>query len=102
MSLLAVKRSDTTGAEQTRQLLKLTKMFRKFLSQHPTQGQDTTGDILVSEWGTTASGGSLPDDLQKWVIPVVNGARCRYDYPGELIADSMICAGLPDGGKDSC
>ncbi|CAL8110306.1 unnamed protein product [Orchesella dallaii] len=121
-----VKRSDTTGAEQRRQvtaiiinedydgwtnendiaLLTLDQPFD--INENvsavplPTQGQDTTGEILVSGWGTLSSGGSLPDVLQKVAIPVVDDATCQQNYPNELIAESMICAGLPEGGKDSC
>ena len=37
-------------------------------------------------------------------MPVVGDAECNdaYASSGYGIADSMICAGLPDGGKDSC
>jgi len=68
----------------------------------PRQMQDTTGDIVVSGWGRLSSGGRLPDILQKVQIPVVDDAKCQRQYPDELIAPSMICAGLDAGGKDSC
>ncbi|ODM98784.1 Trypsin-1 [Orchesella cincta] len=121
-----VKRSDTTGGEQRRQvtriivhedydgwtnendiaLLTIDQPFE--LNENvsaiplPTQGQDTPGEVLVSGWGTLQSGGSLPDVLQKVAIPVVDDATCQQNYPDEVIAGSMICAGLPEGGKDSC
>lgn len=63
----------------------------------PTQEQQTTTDIIVSGWGTTTQGGSLPDILQ-WVrLPIVSDAECRNNYPGETILDSMLCAGFPNG-----
>merc|ERR1712055_817493 len=57
---------------------------------------------IVSGWGTTSSGGSLARILQKVTVPVVSDEDCRSSYGQSAIADSMICAGLDQGGKDSC
>jgi len=68
----------------------------------PSHAPDATGQTcFVSGWGTLESGASgLPDDLQ-WVgVPTVTNAQCNEAYNG--ITSSMICAGLPTGGKDSC
>ena len=35
-------------------------------------------------------------------VPVVSDADCRKAYGVSDITDSMICAGLDAGGKDSC
>ena len=35
-------------------------------------------------------------------MPVTSDQRCREAYGEDAIADSMICAGLEEGGKDSC
>ena len=35
-------------------------------------------------------------------VPVVSDDDCRDSYGQNDIADSMICAGLDAGGKDSC
>ena len=56
----------------------------------------------VSGWGTTSEGGSLASELMKVDVPVVSDDNCRDSYGQNDIADSMICAGLPQGGKDSC
>merc|ERR1712077_54581 len=56
----------------------------------------------VSGWGTTSSGGSLASVLMKVDVPVVSDDDCRDAYGQSDIADSMICAGLDEGGKDSC
>jgi len=62
-------------------------------------------DAIVTGWGTLSEGGlSLPNLLHKVTVPVVGDETCNENYSssGYAIADSMICAGLPDGGKDSC
>ena len=56
----------------------------------------------VSGWGTTSEGGSLAKVLMKVELPVVSDAKCRDAYGQNDIADSMICAGTDEGGKDSC
>merc|ERR1712176_1385745 len=56
----------------------------------------------VSGWGTTSEGGSLGRVLQKVDVPVVSDADCRDSYGSSSVYDSMICAGFPQGGKDSC
>jgi len=68
----------------------------------PSHAPDATGQTcFVSGWGTLQSGASgLPDDLQWVAVPTVTNAQCNQAYNG--ITDSMICAGLPTGGKDSC
>lgn len=69
----------------------------------PTFQQQTSGRIVVSGWGTTQSGGSLPNRLQKVEIPVVPDDVCQQAYTQETILSSMLCAGLlGEGGKDSC
>ena len=55
-----------------------------------------------SGWGTTSAGGSLANVLKKVTVPVVSDADCRDAYGQDDVADSMICAGLDAGGKDSC
>ena len=68
----------------------------------PSQGQSSSGDSLISGWGTLSSGGQTPSELQKVVIPIVSDDECRDAYGDLQIADSMICAGVPEGGIDSC
>lgn len=55
----------------------------------------------VSRWGTTKSGGESPDRLQAVDVPIVSEEECQRAYAGEITA-GMICAGSPEGGKDSC
>ncbi|CAL4132745.1 unnamed protein product, partial [Meganyctiphanes norvegica] len=55
----------------------------------------------VTGWGTTSSGGSTSYTLQEITIPTMSNSDCKSSY-GSSIYDVMICAGLPEGGKDSC
>jgi len=72
----------------------------------PTQGQETEAgtECTVTGWGTTSEGGFiLPNKLHKVNVPVVSDEECNEAYSGtNPIQDHMICAGLPEGGKDSC
>ena len=48
----------------------------------------------------------MPTNLQWVAVPTVTNAQCAqsYDqlYGDGSITSSMICAGPPEGGKDSC
>lgn len=59
------------------------------------------GNSIVMGWGTLREGGSLATTLMEVTVPLVTTEECLSAYPGE-INDSMICAGLKEGGKDSC
>lgn len=57
--------------------------------------------FVVSGWGTTSEGGSLPSTLRQVTVPYVNDGDCSDAYgSGNIFGDVMICAG--EGGKDSC
>jgi trypsin len=61
-------------------------------------------NVWTSGWGTTSEGSyALPNLLNKVEIPLVTTKNCNAAtaYNGD-ITDRMICAGLPQGGKDSC
>nr|KAF6274903.1 kallikrein related peptidase 13 [Myotis myotis] len=56
----------------------------------------------VSGWGTTISPRvSFPQALQCANIQLRSDEECRQAYPGR-ITRNMVCAGSPEGGKDSC
>ncbi|KAK7168007.1 hypothetical protein R3I94_002152 [Phoxinus phoxinus] len=59
--------------------------------------------MWVTGWGTIYSGVSLPSPqiLQEVDVPLVGNSKCNCLYSG-TITDNMMCAGLPEGGKDSC
>lgn len=58
-------------------------------------------DFVTAGWGTTSESGGLSKNLLKVTVPFVSKEACEAAYPGQL-TDSMICAGFPEGGKDSC
>ncbi|XP_039437950.1 trypsin alpha-3-like [Culex pipiens pallens] len=55
---------------------------------------------VVSGWGLTQQGGSLPANLRAVDIPVVAQATCQAQWGSGRILASMVCAGEP--GRDSC
>jgi len=42
-----------------------------------------------------------PQILQEVDVPLVGNSKCNCLYGGS-ITDNMMCAGTPEGGKDSC
>ncbi|KAH7304750.1 trypsin-like cysteine/serine peptidase domain-containing protein [Stachybotrys elegans] len=67
-------------------------------------GSDPAGGSTseTAGWGTTSSGsGSLPVQLLKVSVPIIARSSCQTMYPDAVFTD-MVCAGLPQGGKDSC
>merc|ERR1712037_450321 len=74
----------------------------------PAPMQETAAGSMatVTGWGTLSEGTlGLPNVLHKVDVPVVSDEDCKASYGAagvDSVADSMICAGLPEGGKDSC
>lgn len=61
----------------------------------------------VYGWGDTGGDGSYATKLQSARVEVLADRDCAEAYPGgagggEYRQDTMVCAGLPDGGKDAC
>lgn len=56
---------------------------------------------FISGWGTLASGGNQPNVLIQAKVPLVSKEQCLGAYPNR-IDDSMLCAGLDQGGVDAC
>ena len=70
-------------------------------SKLPLPIDDINKKCWITGWGTLSSGGSSPDKLMQVDVPLVSKARCLKGYPGK-IHDSMLCAGLDQGGIDAC
>jgi len=84
--------------------LNLGEEFRTRAIELAATGFSATGNCNVTGWGRVASGGALPAELRTVTVPIVSDAVCneRYNGAGYDIYDSMICAGIEEGGKDSC
>jgi trypsin len=60
-------------------------------------------NLTTAGWGTTENSSGTADILRKVDVPLVPNSLCAASYPSPLtITDRMMCAGLAEGGKDSC
>ena len=57
-------------------------------------------DSIVCGWGTTESGGTQSKVKLQVTVPIVSNKECLANVTG--IDTTMLCAGLPQGGKDAC
>ncbi|KAK0091685.1 hypothetical protein PV326_002856, partial [Microctonus aethiopoides] len=58
---------------------------------------------IAAGWGTTREDGKPSCVLQEVEVPVMSLQECRNtSYSPRMISDNMLCAGYPDGKKDSC
>jgi secreted trypsin-like serine protease len=55
-------------------------------------------------WGSTtaAPAGDFPDALRQTVLEVEADSACSEVYGDGYVAATMLCAGLPQGGRDTC
>ncbi|XP_053698574.1 trypsin-1-like [Sabethes cyaneus] len=70
----------------------------------PLEGPTYEGyNSIVTGWGKLADG-SFPGTLQELNVPILSYEDCKNQsgYYGFQINDHMLCAGVPEGGKDSC
>ncbi|KAK2829439.1 hypothetical protein Q7C36_017429 [Tachysurus vachellii] len=60
--------------------------------------------VWITGYGQVASNVSLPypQTLQEVQVPIVSNSDCAKVYGSNVILDNMICAGITQGGKDSC
>ena len=70
-------------------------------SNLPLPLDDLNKKCWITGFGRLASGGASPTKLMQVDVPLVSKARCLKGYPG-AIHDSMLCAGLDQGGVDAC
>lgn len=64
-----------------------------------------TNDGKDAETGEVVRAGDpryFTNDLMQVELPVVDQTSCSQAYPGNRIDRRVVCAGLPEGGKDSC
>lgn len=58
--------------------------------------------VTITGWGALLEGGASPEILQSVDVPIISNEECGEKYNPSPILDSMICAGIPTGGKDAC
>ncbi|CAG2057579.1 unnamed protein product [Timema podura] len=70
----------------------------------PALGKSFTGyEGLVTGWGVTAQNGPVSQVLNEVRVPIMSNDDCKKsDYGERRITENMMCAGYPDGKKDSC
>ncbi|MGW0822357.1 S1 family serine peptidase [Streptomyces sp. NPDC002845] len=70
----------------------------------PAYRPDTSA--VVYGWGDTTGAGDYARSLRAARVRVLPDAVCEEAYPGNVdgmyLADSMVCAGEPAGGRDAC
>jgi len=71
------------------------------LACFPTSDPIPGESCAITGWGTLKSGGGQPDKLQVAHVPIIKQDDCKKKYKNQ-IHESMVCAGYPEGGKDSC
>lgn len=68
----------------------------------PPSGETWQGWMaIVTGWGTQFFGGPVSDVLMEVSVPVWSQDRCKEAF-AHRIQDTVICAGAPEGGRDSC
>lgn len=57
----------------------------------------------VTGWGLTIEddSSSMATRLKYTTVPLITNAQCNIPYRGRVTPD-MVCAGLPEGGRDAC
>ncbi|KAM7342802.1 trypsin-1-like [Cochliomyia hominivorax] len=69
----------------------------------PSKEKNFEGEIgIASGWGATSEGGSLAQKLMHVSVPIISNEECNEKYGENRITENMMCAGVPEGNKDSC
>ncbi|XP_069505706.1 transmembrane protease serine 9 [Ambystoma mexicanum] len=56
---------------------------------------------FITGWGSTKEGGLMSRQLQKGTVSIIGDQACKKFYPIQ-ISTRMLCAGVTQGGVDSC
>src|SRR5262249_62376710 len=59
-------------------------------------------DVLTNQPVRPGAPGYFTNRLMEVEIPLVDRETCQQAYPTRKIDERHICAGLKEGGKDSC
>ena len=72
------------------------------LNSDPTLPLDGT-KVTTMGFGLTEEDGTyVSSSLREVEIDIVNSATCQSQLPWAVYPTSQVCAGIPEGGKDSC
>ncbi|KAF3845890.1 hypothetical protein F7725_002968 [Dissostichus mawsoni] len=66
----------------------------------PVTFTDYIKPVCLAKDGSTYAAGATGWRLQEVSVPIVSNTQCSASYA--IITSNMICAGLDEGGKDSC
>lgn len=58
-------------------------------------------DAVVTGWGLLSEGGAPAYQLQAVTVQIIGKDVCDNAFPG-AVTNQMVCAGVLEGGKDSC
>lgn len=58
--------------------------------------------VTTIGFGLTSEGGSISTELLEVQVLSVDFGTCEGQLPGLVLEDTHICAGVSEGGKDSC
>ncbi|XP_025834019.1 trypsin-1-like isoform X2 [Agrilus planipennis] len=69
----------------------------------PSAGRSYSGQSgVVIGWGATVENGHIATKLREVEVPILSNEECKKTGYGNRITDNMLCAGYPEGMKDSC
>lgn len=58
---------------------------------------------VITGWGARKQGGSSSQILHEVYVPIMSNDDCKKtEYDEKRITANMLCAGYPEGKKDSC
>jgi secreted trypsin-like serine protease len=75
----------------------------KILQVNGDTGSPAEGEILsVIGMGYTKEGGPTSEVLNQVDVMAYSDSQCEASYGSSIIPEAMLCAGWPNGQKDSC
>lgn len=86
-------------------LLELTNASSAPVISLPSRNNPVAQDgetVTVIGWGQLSENGPASDQLRETTMPIVDHNTCNRAYNNEIVKDAMICAGSPNGERDSC